>query len=229
MITKEDVEKEIYKMYKVHPNMKELTYKVRDKAEDLAANYTKDDVAGMKGAFLPKDRKLLIAAENHTDLEDVRTTIKHELYGHIATYNMTDIEKRDLLNGIQILQKDPNVKEYWELVNKLYPNHTKDMKAEEVFAYIAEKSKVGLKIVNDINYRVRSYNDIINVSSHLQNDMLTGRAIQKIQPKENDMQFRKEIDTPGKQSHNDRIKEFIAAKKNTPVSQVKEIDEGRER
>ena len=28
MITRDDVEKEIYKMYKVHPSMKELDYKV---------------------------------------------------------------------------------------------------------------------------------------------------------------------------------------------------------
>jgi len=192
MITREDVEKEIYKMYKVHPSMKELEYKVRDKAEDLASNYTKEDVVGMKGAFLPKDRKVLIAAENHTTLEDVRTTIKHEIYGHAATYNMTRIQKKDLLNGIQTLQKDPKVKEYWDLVSKLHPNYTKDMQAEEVYAYIAEKSDVGLKIVNDVNYRVRSYDDIKNVSSHLQNDMITGRATQKIKPERNDMQFRKE-------------------------------------
>ncbi|MBA1421596.1 MAG: DUF1738 domain-containing protein [Epsilonproteobacteria bacterium] len=192
MITREDVEKEIYKMYKVHPGMKDIDYKVRYRAEDLAKNYTKDDVKGMKGAFLPQDRKLLIAAENHADLEDVRTTIKHELYGHAATYNMEKEQKRDLLNGIQILQKDPKVKEYWDLVNKLHPDYTKDMQAEEVFAYMTEKSEVGLKIVNDVNYRVRSYDDIKNVSHHLQNDMLTGRATQKIRPERNDIQFRKE-------------------------------------
>ena len=194
MITRDDVEKEIYKMYKVHPSMKELDYKVRYRAEDLAKNYTQDDVQGMKGAFLPLDRKLLIAVENHKDLEDVRTTIKHELYGHVATYNMTKIQKKDLLNGIQTLQKDPKVKEYWDIVIKLHPSYTKDMQAEEVFAYISEKSDVGLKIVNDVNYRVRSYDDIKNVSHHLQNDMLTGRATQKITPERNDLQFREYTD-----------------------------------
>ena len=191
MITREDVEKEIYKMYKVHSSMKELKYKVRYKAEDLAKNYTKDDVKGMRGAYLPKDKILLIAVENHKNLEDVRTTIKHELYGHVATYNMSRSEKEVLLDGIKALQKDPKVKEYWDIVTRHYPNHTKDMQAEEVFAYISQKSDVGLKMVNPLDYRVKSYDDIKNVSHHLQNDMLMGRAIQKFTPEKNDLQFRK--------------------------------------
>jgi len=198
-------------MYKSHPIMKEMKFKVRDRIEELSKNYSNEELEGFKGAYFSKDKLLIIAGENHYDINDVRETIKHELYGHAGTYMITKENKKELIESIKNLESEPSVKKIWDFVKKEYPQAKKDIQAEEVFSYISEKDTDKYTLVGDVSFNVQSLQDIKKISNYVKNEIHSGRAKFHFIPEKNNLQFKK---------NNPKIQKFINKIKSERVKKI---------
>jgi len=117
--------------------------------------------------------------------------VKHEVLGHYALNTLTKDEKLKILNTIIENKNEPSLKEVWNGVEKLYPNNSQLQKAEEVYAFTAEK---GVKL--DQNYKRSkdkfSLRDLEQFSAIIGAEIKSGQREQQIYPKNNGAQFRKE-------------------------------------
>jgi hypothetical protein len=229
MLTQNEIENEIIKMYRKHPIMRDIQFKVRDRTDQLSRNYSKANLKGFKGTYQPRDRMILISGENHRDIKDLQETLKHEIYGHAATYMINRADKEKLINSIKSLENEPGVKEHWESVKKGYVGYTRDMQAEEVFAYIAEKSKDGYTLVSNVTYEVKSLEDIQKAANHIKNEMLSGRARFLFRPERNNEQFRKPEHAQEKSHSPETLKQFVKQRSEHAQIKTKENSKGVER
>lgn len=116
-----------------------LDYRIRDTWKQL---YGTDGLCG--GAFHSAESKsdrgfVTIAANNHKSKEAVQRTLQHEILGHylINTYNPQ--EKREAIISIMATQNEPSLEEHWRKVKSAYRDKPLSIKAEELFATIAER------------------------------------------------------------------------------------------
>ncbi|MFA5428468.1 MAG: hypothetical protein WC279_09735 [Sulfurimonas sp.] len=191
-MTENQIKNEIIIFHKKYKGIGNIKYKIRDTFEEMGENFKNKGLENAQAGYLPKDNIILIAAKNHKDKKDLETTLRHEIFGHVALYRITAAQKRKLFDSIQKLQTNKDIKPYWDQVKQKYPNLNIDQKSEEVFAYISEKIETGYKIVKDIEYNVKSLEDIKKISHDIQNQFLNGTSSQKIFVEKNDLQFKKD-------------------------------------
>ena len=193
MLSRIEAETFINDFYKKHHAFKDISFVVRDDVTELYKNPSEELKNNMHGAFYPKDNIVAVIAGKHNNTEELETTLKHELYGHYSLYRIEAEQKKDLLESVKSLQEDPKVKEIWDKVDKHYSDISIDKKAEEVYAFIVEKNDIGLKLTQEVDFKVSSLGDIKNISHHLQNQLHQGASEQKIFPRDNEAQFSKDL------------------------------------
>jgi hypothetical protein len=135
---------------------------------------------------------VIIASGAHRTKEELFTTLKHEVYGHLATYRMEEREKSQLLTSIQKMKHTDLINE-WAKVKEVYSDLPERKQAEEVFSSIAEKIDMGFTFIKEVKYTPTSLKEVQNIVHHIKNEFITNMAIQKIHPRQNDLQFSKSI------------------------------------
>lgn len=79
-----------------------------------------------------------LSLANAIDDADLRRSIRHEVLGHHATNTLERAEKRAALDALIASRADPDLAQVWAHVERDYPGASVDLKAEEVFSYMAE-------------------------------------------------------------------------------------------
>ncbi len=117
-----------------------LDIRAVEKMEEAYGPDISDDVRNAKGAYHPRARAAVFAAANLLHARDVRETFRHEILGHYGLNTFTPEDKKALLQKIVDTRKSPSLKPAWDFIDRNYANEPESVKAEEVFAHIAEKS-----------------------------------------------------------------------------------------
>ena len=115
-----------------------ITVKVFDNAQQ-ALGPNANVPAGTKGAYWPKSRIVGVFADAADSVQDIATTLRHEIFGHFGLNTFTPDQKRAFLDRIA-QGKDADLKAAFDEVARDQPDLVGDdrMMAEEVFARAAE-------------------------------------------------------------------------------------------
>lgn len=98
------------------------------------------DGAVIKGAYYPASRRVVLVAANLRHAADARTTLRHELLAH-AGLNLFDPEtKRAILAKISATRDAKRFADLWATVEREYADQSDSIKAEELFALIAQNT-----------------------------------------------------------------------------------------
>ena len=168
-----------------------------------------EKIGRIVGAYHAKQGAVLIFADNIRDEREVATTIRHEISGHWGINTTEPIEKRHLLERIVASKDEESLKPLWDEVDSLYANKPLMKRAEEVFAFIAERDSVdGLVRTNSIEPDIFGINDKVTIvdvrriSESIENGISEGVRAQKIFPERDGQQYRLEhADKAGMHAH----------------------------
>lgn len=200
--------KQISQFFYKHKSLNKTVVIVRKNIEDIYGekirqNQNYNYLKTMQGAYLPKDDIVIILLNNHKNIKDIQTTLKHEIYGHHATYRLKKYQKKELLNSIIDLKNDKELKSYWDKVDKYYDGINETQKAEEVFCLIVQESQIGIKETRAIkSYKAQSLDEIKNIAYDIQNKYINKELKQEIIPKDNSAQFKKLRQTKNQKLYN---------------------------
>lgn len=97
---------------------------------------------GFDGAYHPSSGRVVLIASSFRDSEHANTALRHEVIGHYGINTLNEQEKRQLLSSISNSRSDPTLQPIWAKVDTLYKNAPESIKAEEVFAFVAEKKSL---------------------------------------------------------------------------------------
>ena len=120
--------------------------------------------------------EVYVISDNASSAEGVRKAIAHEVVGHFSVSEMLGSEFPKILKQIQNTRNSAKVKPFWDMVDKLYPDMSEDVKAEEVIALMAEtraENPIMTRVIAAIRRFLRSlglnlsysYNDIRSMIS----------------------------------------------------------------
>lgn len=128
----------------------DIGFMVRDSWKDI---YGAEGTAG--GGFHSAEDKagqsfITIAAGNHASIDAVKRTVQHEVAGHYLINTYSPDVKSDILTAIINSKNNESMKPAWNHVESKYTELSISMQAEEVWAYIAEKSNLDLAATVDI-------------------------------------------------------------------------------
>ena len=158
-----------------------------------------EKIGRIVGAYHAKQGAVLIFADNIRDEREVATTIRHEVSGHWGINTTEPIEKRHLLERIVASKDEESLKPLWDEIDTLYANKPLMKRAEEVFAFIAERDSVdGLVRTNSIEPDILGVGqkvtmvDIRRISESIENGIAEGVRAQKIFPERDGQQYRLE-------------------------------------
>ena len=119
-----------------------VTAVVRHQQEEIYGQQSTPAAVGtIAGAYHPARRVIALVAANLRDANDARRAVRHELLGHYGLNTFTPEKKLELLDQIVDTRKEPTLSSIWERVDRLYPEKTELLKAEEVFAFVAEDER----------------------------------------------------------------------------------------
>lgn len=93
------------------------------------------------GAYHPARGILTVAADRMRDRACVEATLRHELLGHYGLNTFLPEDKRAILDTILASRSAPGMTKIWEAVDHRYADKDQDIRAEEVFALIAEQPR----------------------------------------------------------------------------------------
>lgn len=126
-----------------------LKFRVVEKAQDI---YNKEQLEklyetndrdrrqiGFDGAYHPSSGRVVLIASSLRDTEHAKTTLRHEVVGHYGINTLNEQDKRQLLTSISNSRDEPTLQPIWAKVESLYRDSPESIKAEEVFAFVAEK------------------------------------------------------------------------------------------
>lgn len=127
-----------------------LKFNVVEKPEDI---YNKDQLEklyeqnndrdrrqiGFDGAYHPASGRVVLISSSLRDTEHAARTLRHEVVGHYGINTLNEQEKRQLLTSISNSRDESTLKPIWAKVDSLYKDSPESIKAEEVFAFVAEK------------------------------------------------------------------------------------------
>jgi hypothetical protein len=93
------------------------------------------------GAFHPSRGVLTVAADHMSDRACVESTLRHELLGHFGLNTFLPEDKRTILDAILASREAPGMRDVWATVDRRYADKIQDERAEEVFAFLAERPR----------------------------------------------------------------------------------------
>jgi len=188
-----------------YSSTKELDFLVVKKPEDVYNNaqVKEQGISQAKGAYHPSKQLIVLFSDNAKNTSDFMETIKHEVFGHHALNTLTSVQKPKLLESIEKSQNEKSLKKVWDDVDKTYPNLSKSEKAEEVFAFIAQKTKdspmiVPLELRGSFSFSgqpiTKTYLSVL--AKVFSKEMEAGIRLQKIFPETDQSQYSNSKKTP---------------------------------
>jgi hypothetical protein len=102
---------------------------------------TTEKIGKIEGAYHGGRAAISLAAANICDKSALRRTLRHELLGHYGLNTFKAAEKRALLDKVLETRQEPSLKDIWDRVDRNYANKSELIKAEEVFAFVAEQER----------------------------------------------------------------------------------------
>ena len=115
-----------------------LKYKIRDTQEELYGPQDTNTPV-ISAGYHPHRGIVAIPAANLRDDQELRRTLRHEIIGHYGLNTFVPDEKRKLLEAILRSRDEASMRPIWKAVEQGYPNASSLLKAEEVFAFTAER------------------------------------------------------------------------------------------
>lgn len=190
-----------------------LDIMVVNRQEDAyGAAATRDKVGIIKGAYHSGSGKLVLVAANLRSARDGRETLRHEVVGHFGLNTFEPAIKRRILDRILETEKVPSLRPAWRHVNRHYPADTTpaDIRAEEVFAYLAEREKGRFgaawdRVLSLLNRAMRqtglskhplSRAELHYLASTISKEIRDGRRQQRTFPATDQDQFQKDDPEP---------------------------------
>ena len=163
-ISKQTAEKAIDDFKKQHNGYPYgLEFRVYETPE---AAFGKDAVDAMQqagaqrigGAYYGNQGIIVLIASDLRSYEDAIATLRHEILAHHGLNLFHPADKRRIIERIKASRNERTLKKLWEEIDRDYPGATEDVKAEELFARIAEHkaSKLG-KLWNDLVQMIRDF------------------------------------------------------------------------
>ena len=122
-----------------YPVAAQLAYKIRNNQEELyGPEYTKEKAGTILGTFHPEQRQADFAASNFRNTDEFEGTLRHEVLGHFGLRTFTPDEKAGVLTAIIEARDQPVLRGLWRKIDKLYEGQPEDVRAEEVYSFMAE-------------------------------------------------------------------------------------------
>ncbi len=119
-----------------------LRIDVYEKQEDLYLGKSWESIGfKIEGGYYPTRGIVVLFAANFHSEEAVARAIRHEVLGHYGLNTFKPDEKRDLLDRILETRQEPTLSHIWQRVDKNYAGQSELLKAEEVFAFVAEDER----------------------------------------------------------------------------------------
>jgi antirestriction protein ArdC len=119
-----------------------LRIEVYEKQEDLYLGKSRESIGiKIEGGYHPSRGFIALFAANMDNEEAVARTLRHEVLGHYGLNTFKPDEKRDLLDRILETRQEPTLSHIWQRVDKNYAGQSELLKAEEVFAFVAEDER----------------------------------------------------------------------------------------
>jgi putative DNA primase/helicase len=133
---------------KKYASTQELTFKVVQKPEDVYGQQAiEQGIENAEGAYHPQKKLVVMFTDNAKDEARFTETIKHEVFGHYALNTLEKSQKESFIKSIQQSRNEPSLQDTWQKVDKAYPNLSETLKAEEVYAFTAQKTQENPMIV----------------------------------------------------------------------------------
>lgn len=183
-----------------------LDVRVGKTLDDLYGPGSEAKLGKVAGAYHPARGILTLAAVRLQDRAAVETTLRHEILGHYGLNTLAPADKRAVLDAILASRSEPSLKEAWAIVDKNYADKSADMRAEEVFAALAEQERStlgaawdrilalvqkGLRAVGLLN-GATSRAELQALARRIGQGIRSGEQVQRTFPKTDDAQFQRQ-------------------------------------
>jgi antirestriction protein ArdC len=184
---KQEISSSFNSFIKANPSLKENRL-IIGTPEELFGDRA-DQVETFAGAYLPKDKIVIINSEAEFTREGLEKTFRHELIGHAGINFLAPEEKKTLLTAIDN-SKDKELGEIKKIVDETYPEKAPLIKAEEVYALVAEKphKAPNYLAVNEEGMTLKELSGFIGI---VENGIKENRLKQQTFPEGNDAQFQR--------------------------------------
>lgn len=148
-------------------------------------------LGNFQGAFFPKSRIVAINNENINSLEELDKTLRHELIGHAGINTFSPTDKAKLLTSIAE-SSDPGIQTQKNQLKSLYPDHSDNRLAEEVFATASETEyDLPVKFNDPIRADNLTIDNLKTISKYVSEGLKQGSLSQKTFPETDQAQFQK--------------------------------------
>lgn len=212
-----------------------LTFRVVNKQEDAYGYAGRPEKIGVvEGVYHAGSGTVVLAAVNIYDEGQALTTIRHEVLGHYGLNTFDGVDKKALLKKIIESRDSPLLHGVWSQVDESYSDMSEMQRAEEVFAFIAEREHGKISgIWNDILAAVLAglrhagivtspitNAELTQLARQIAKGIRNGELQQKNFPKDDYSQFRREEDH--RYSAPPTSQAVWTGKKNTLTQRVKD-------
>jgi antirestriction protein ArdC len=178
---------------------RELTFMVANKPEEVYGDAASEQGIGLaKGAYHPNSQLVVLFSDNAKDEAQFTETMKHEVFGHHALNTLSETQKRSLIYSIKSSRDEPSLQDTWAKIDKSYTELSEDQKAEEVFAFTAQKTQENPMIVPPELRGALSLASTPITATHLKvvskmlsKEIEAGTRSQQIYPEDDNAQFAK--------------------------------------
>lgn len=107
----------------------------------------------IQAAYHARSCVFTLVASHVDNEEELRQAIRHELLGHYGLNTFTPVEKLRLLDQVLQTRQESSLRRFWDCVDTEYDDKSDLVRAEEVFAFVAEEER---SFFSDSWTRVRS-------------------------------------------------------------------------
>lgn len=177
--------------------------------ENPPAHWT-GGTATARGAYFPASGRVVLVAANLRDARDARITLRHEVLAHFGLNTLTPETKREFLTSIVETRGNARFSDLWQQIDKDYPDKSESLRAEELFAKLAQEERGPLselfnrfatllgKLLRRIGFikGIWSPAELRDVARTIADGVRNG-ASQRTFPKTNDAQFSRDAREQG--------------------------------
>ena len=196
-----------------YPVVADIEFTLRDTQEQLyGPQATVAAVGKIQGAYYPASGRAAFALANFRDADEFEGILRHEIIGHFGINTFTEAEKQTVLTSIIAARNEPTMAPLWERIERVYPDKSASLQAEELFAFSAEgiandataDIAAAARVWSDVcesRTRTLTWNDLNAITSMVAQGLRSGTRGQQVFPLTNSEQFRKEDSMEKKSFH----------------------------
>ncbi|MBL4753698.1 MAG: hypothetical protein JKY52_08935 [Flavobacteriales bacterium] len=210
-VTIQEMKDAVIEVYQDYNGNIPLDFKIRETAGELYGESTVKkypELATAQAAYLPRDGRAYFQCsrisydtgtarghgESYTKGRGHSKAVevaRHEILGHYSLNTSTQQEKYDLLAKIIKSRLEPTLNDAWADVDNAYREQTEFKKAEEVFAFVAEKEPaLNPNLPKTNQSKTFTLETLQQEAAVIADGIRRGIRPQKIFPKNNQAQFR---------------------------------------